>query len=278
MTAPRIALIHATGLSVDPIDQAFKRLWPQPQRMHLLDDSLSADRARDGRLTDAMVRRFETLALYARDCGCHGVLFTCSAFGPAIEAAGRACGLPTLKPNEAMFADAIQAGGRVALVATFAPSVESMREEFLRFYETDIAAETTLFEGVADLLDTLEARRLAWGIVTNKIERFTLPLVRMIGLSPRTPCVVSGDTTPHAKPHPAPLLEAAARLGIEPRACLYVGDDERDIVAARAAGMGSIAVRYGYLGVASPPEAWGADAIIDTPLGLLNFLPPAPPV
>ena len=155
---------------------------------------------------------------------------------------------------------------------------ESMREEFLRFYETDIAAETTLFKGVADLLDTLEARRLAWGIVTNKIERFTLPLVRLIGLSPRTPCVVSGDTTPHAKPHPAPLLEAAARLGIEPRACLYVGDDERDIVAARAAGMGSIAVRYGYLGVASPPEAWGADAIIDTPLGLLNFLPPAPPV
>lgn len=155
---------------------------------------------------------------------------------------------------------------------------ESMREEFLRFYETDIAAETTLFKGVADLLDTLEARRLAWGIVTNKIERFTLPLVRLIGLSPRTPCVISGDTTPHAKPHPAPLLEAAVRLGIEPRACLYVGDDERDIVAARAAGMRSVAVRYGYLGVASPPEAWGADAIIDTPLGLLNFLPPAPPV
>ncbi len=115
MTAPRIALIHATGLSVDPIDQAFKRLWPQPQRMHLLDDSLSADRARDGRLTDTMVRRFETLALYARDCGCHGVLFTCSAFGPAIEAAGRACGLPTLKPNEAMFADAIQAASNSAV-------------------------------------------------------------------------------------------------------------------------------------------------------------------
>lgn len=151
MTAPRIALIHATGLSVDPIDQAFQRLWPQPQRMHLLDDSLSADRARDGRLTDAMVRRFETLALYARDCGCHGVLFTCSAFGPAIEAAGRACGLPTLKPNEAMFADAIQAGGRVALVATFAPSVESMREEFARM-APGLALQTLHVPGAMEAL------------------------------------------------------------------------------------------------------------------------------
>jgi hypothetical protein len=130
MPSPRIALIHATRLAVDPIDSAFERLWPEAQRMHLMDDSLSVDLACDGALTPAMVRRFETLALYAQVAGCDGLLFTCSAFGPAIEAAGRACGLPTLKPNEAMFAQAIAHGGRVALVATFEPSIASMRVEF----------------------------------------------------------------------------------------------------------------------------------------------------
>jgi Asp/Glu/Hydantoin racemase len=124
-------LIHATPLAVAPVNQAFDRLWPEATRMNLLDDSLSADRARDGRLTDAMVRRFETLALYARDGGCDGILFTCSAFGPAIEAAGRACGLPTLKPNQAMFEQAVAAGGRAALVATFEPSIAPMRDEYL---------------------------------------------------------------------------------------------------------------------------------------------------
>jgi len=153
---------------------------------------------------------------------------------------------------------------------------EAMRLEFLKFYERDIAVRTTLFDGVVELLDALEARRLGWGIVTNKIARYTDPLVRLIGLHPRAGCVVSGDTTPHAKPHPAPLLEAAARLGVEASRCLYVGDDERDILAARAAGMGAIAVTYGYLGVAKPPADWGADAVIDEPLHLLKHLPVAP--
>lgn len=133
MAAPRIALIHATPLAVDPVNRAFERLWPVARRMNLLDDSLSADRVREGSLTPAMTQRFETLALYARDTGCAGILFTCSAFGPAIEAAGRACGLPTLKPNEAMFAQALAAlppGGRAALVATFGPSIAPMCEEF----------------------------------------------------------------------------------------------------------------------------------------------------
>lgn len=153
---------------------------------------------------------------------------------------------------------------------------EAMRLEFLQFYESDIAARTTLFDGVRELLDAIEGRRLAWGIVTNKIARYTDPLVRLIGLHPRAGCIVSGDTTPHAKPHPAPLLEAAARLGVEAARCLYVGDDERDILAARAAGMGSIAVSYGYLGVAKPPVDWGADAVIDEPLHLLKHLPATP--
>ncbi|MFM2069133.1 MAG: hypothetical protein RLZZ584_4042 [Pseudomonadota bacterium] len=131
---PRIGLIHATRLAVDPVHLAFERLWPAAERMNLLDDSLSVDLARTGSLTPAMTRRFETLALYARDTGCHAILYTCSAFGPAIEAAARACRLPTLKPNEAMFAQAVERlrthGGRAALVATFEPSIAPMRAEF----------------------------------------------------------------------------------------------------------------------------------------------------
>jgi len=131
---PRVALIHATALAIEPIGTAFARHWPQAQRMNLLDDSLSVDRARDGALTDAMVQRLIDLALYARGTGCSGILFTCSAFGPAIEAAGRATGVPTLKPNEAMFEQALSmaAPGRaikLGLIATFQASIPSMSEE-----------------------------------------------------------------------------------------------------------------------------------------------------
>ena len=132
--AARIALIHATALSVAPVQSAFERHWPQARRMNLLDDSLSVDRAADGRLTDAMVQRFVDLASYAGRTGCDGILFSCSAFGPAIEAAGRATGLPTLKPNEAMFEQALArqpAGGvlKLGLVATFHASIASMTQE-----------------------------------------------------------------------------------------------------------------------------------------------------
>jgi hypothetical protein len=131
---PRIALIHATALAVEPINDALKRLWPAAQRMNLLDDSLSVDLARDGRLTDAMVQRFIDLARYAQGTGCGAILFTCSAFGPAIEAARRATGLPTLKPNEAMFEQALararpQATLQLGLVATFQASIPSMSAE-----------------------------------------------------------------------------------------------------------------------------------------------------
>ncbi|HVE54358.1 MAG TPA: aspartate/glutamate racemase family protein, partial [Ramlibacter sp.] len=131
---PRIALIHATALAVQPIRAAFGRHWPQARTMNLLDDSLSVDHAQAGRLTDAMVRRFVDLAVYAQRTGCTGILFTCSAFGPAIEAAARATGLPTLKPNEAMFGEALAravAGRRLrlGLLATFQPSLPPMAEE-----------------------------------------------------------------------------------------------------------------------------------------------------
>jgi len=130
---PRIALIHATALAVEPIQSAFSRHWPQARRMNLLDDSLSVDRAEAGHLTPDMVRRFIDLAAYSKRTGCTGILFTCSAFGPAIEAAGAAVGLPTLKPNQAMFEDALAltaAGpGRLGLIATFEASIPSMSAE-----------------------------------------------------------------------------------------------------------------------------------------------------
>jgi hypothetical protein len=132
--SPRIALIHATPLAMEPIQAAFQRHWPQVRHMNLLDDSLSHDRAQAGRLTEDLVRRFEQLARYAQGAGASGILFTCSAFGPAIEAAARATGLPTLKPNEAMFeqALALARGDRplqLGLVATFQASLPSMTEE-----------------------------------------------------------------------------------------------------------------------------------------------------
>ena len=143
--APRVALIHATALAAAPIASAFERLWPQASRMNLLDDSLSVDRAEAGALTPAMARRFIDLAAYAKGTGCEGILFTCSAFGPAIEAAGEAVGIPTLKPNEAMFEDALalaarssggrQAPARLGLIATFAASIPSMSEELLGLAE-----------------------------------------------------------------------------------------------------------------------------------------------
>jgi hypothetical protein len=132
--SPRIALIHATPLAVEPIQAAFQRHWPQVRHMNLLDDSLSYDRAQAGRLTDDMVQRFVDLALYVQRTGCTGILFTCSAFGPAIEAAARATGLPTLKPNEAMFEQALALAKKgkplqLGLVATFQASIPSMTEE-----------------------------------------------------------------------------------------------------------------------------------------------------
>lgn len=149
---------------------------------------------------------------------------------------------------------------------------ESLRQEFFDEYESELLGESALFDGVEALLDALDARGLPWGIVTNKIARFTQPLVGLLGLDARAGCVVSGDTTPHPKPHPAPLIEAARQLSAPPARCIYVGDDERDIQAARSAGMGAIAAGYGYLGSGAPPSAWGADHIIDSPGALLVLI------
>ncbi|MDN6887123.1 aspartate/glutamate racemase family protein [Variovorax sp. CAN2819] len=153
----RIALIHALSHSVAPINEAFARDWPEAVRMNLLDDSLSADLAREGKGLDAaMHERFQRLARYAVDTGAQGILFTCSAFGPCIEAvARRHAGIPVLKPNEAMIDEAMQGEGRLGLIATFAPTLASMPPEFPQ----GMALETALAEGALDALNAGDVQR-----------------------------------------------------------------------------------------------------------------------
>lgn len=155
------------------------------------------------------------------------------------------------------------------------PEFAAMREEFFQNYERRMTELSRAFDGVPELIDAIVGRGMAWGIVTNKQMRFTGPLVRQMPLLAAAGTVVGGDTTAHAKPHPAPLLEAARQLGLAPGECLYVGDDERDIVAGRAAGMPTVAATYGYLGSKADTLAWGADAQIDSPSALLSLLKPA---
>jgi Asp/Glu/hydantoin racemase len=126
----RIALIHAVTVAIPPVEAAFRELWPEAECSNILDDSLSLDRERDAVLTAAMTGRIVALAEYGRSTGAAGILFTCSAFGEAIEAAAARAPIPVLKPNEAMFAAALTAGRRIGMLATFAPSVASMEDEF----------------------------------------------------------------------------------------------------------------------------------------------------
>lgn len=152
------------------------------------------------------------------------------------------------------------------------PEFPTLREEFFVNYESRMTELTSIFDGVPELVEQILQRKLAWGVVTNKAARFTEPLTRAMPLFATAGTVVSGDTTPHAKPHPAPLLEAAARLRLQPGQCIYVGDDERDIVAGLAAGMGTVAATYGYLGAKANPMEWGAHAAIKYPSELLQLL------
>jgi phosphoglycolate phosphatase len=167
------------------------------------------------------------------------------------------------------------AGARGMIGAAFglAPGdegYEELRVQWFERYQAAMAVHSTLFDGIPDLLDGITAAGMAWGIVTNKPARFTDPLVPLIGLA-QAGCVISGDTTPHSKPHPAPLLEAARRLDIAPAHCWYVGDDLRDIEAGRAAGMVTVACNWGYCG-SIDPATWGADHLLDTPQQLLQML------
>jgi 2-phosphoglycolate phosphatase len=184
-------------------------------------------------------------------------------------------GLPSL-PLE-RYRPMAGAGARGMLAEAFGltpehPEFAAMREEFFGNYEARMTVQTTVFDGVADLVAQLLDRRLPWGVVTNKAARFTVPLTQAMPLFSTAGAVVSGDSTPYSKPHPAPLLEAAARLAVDPQHCIYVGDDERDIVAGLAAGMGTVAATYGYLGERSNPLEWGAHAAIKSPSELLQLL------
>lgn len=150
----------------------------------------------------------------------------------------------------------------------------ALREEFLEIYEHYLTAHSPLFPGVADMLDALETRGLKWGVVTNKPTRYTDPLLDHLGLRTRAACVVSGDTCAHPKPHPAPMLHACHLVNSDPADCLYVGDAERDVAAARAVGMPTLVALYCYLGHDDRPENWGAHGFIDAPLALLDWLQP----
>lgn len=169
----------------------------------------------------------------------------------------------------------VGAGARGMVGAAFGvapgePRFEPLRDAFLTIYEARMLRETAVFDAMHRVLAALERGGLPWGIVTNKATRFAGPVVQGLRLAPAA--LVCGDTTPHSKPHPAPLLEAARRLGLDPARCAYVGDDHRDIVAGRAAGMPALAAAWGYLGRGEHIEAWGADAILPAPDALLNWL------
>lgn len=147
-----------------------------------------------------------------------------------------------------------------------------LRDEFLNRYEQRMTQLTHVFVGVTEMLASLDAANVRWGIVTNKAARFASPLVEALTLHKRAAVLIAGDTTPHSKPHPAPLFEAARRIQVAPANCAYVGDDLRDIQAGHAAGMTTVAVRWGYLGLGEPIEAWGAHHILSVPSDILALL------
>ena len=172
------------------------------------------------------------------------------------------------------------AGARGLLEGAFGISPDhedfvALRDEFFSNYGKALLVDSKLFDGIDHLLDQMDAASMPWGIITNKSERFTNPLTDLMGLRQRAISTVSGDTTPFSKPHPEPILHAARASNIDPSKSIYVGDDIRDVLAGKAAGMKTVAAAYGYCGCKEPPEAWGADYIIDTPLDLLQIIFPS---
>lgn len=150
--------------------------------------------------------------------------------------------------------------------------LEALRLRLLEVYSVNLAVGTRLFDGCQQVLDSLAARDIPWGIVTNKPGFLTEPLLATLDLARHAGCVVSGDTLPQRKPHPAPLQLAASQLKLAPGHCLYVGDAQRDVQSARAAGMPVLVARYGYLGPEDDPDSWQPDGHIDTPLQILEFM------
>jgi phosphoglycolate phosphatase len=163
----------------------------------------------------------------------------------------------------------VSKGARGMICSAFQITVEdpgyaAMRAEFLDIYAGNLCIGTCLFPGMAELLEALESGGMRWGVVTNKFERFAQSVIEGLGLAGRVGVVVGGDTLARSKPFPDPLLHAAAVLGAEPARTLYIGDDPRDVEAARAAGMPVLVAGYGYLGDSPQPDRWGADAVVQS--------------
>lgn len=203
----------------------------------------------------------------------HDLAFACNTAAREAELTPQP--LQALKP--------LISGGAAAMLAyTLTQSrkeadFDSLMERMLELYEENIAVHTRFFEGMESVLDELERRGLPWGIVTNKITRFTHPLLSKLELLDRPGCVISGDTLPEKKPHPAPMLEACRRIGSIPGECIYVGDARRDMEAGKNAGMKTLAALYGYVAEDDPAQTWGADGLLDDPRDLLKWLDPRVP-
>ena len=147
-----------------------------------------------------------------------------------------------------------------------------LKAEFLRLYEQNLHRSPKLFSGIEELLTELEDKGIKWGIVTNKLKKFTIPVLEKLNILKRTSCIICGDSTPNPKPHPAPLQLACKELNVSEKNCIYVGDDERDILSAKAAGISSVVALYGYLGNGKKPEEWGGDYLINSPSDLLEHI------
>jgi phosphoglycolate phosphatase len=195
--------------------------------------------------------------------------------GAAVDKMRVQRGLPSLPLEQYRPMAGAGARGMIGIAFGITPEhadFEAMKEEFFVNYENCMTERTRIFEGVHNMIAALVSQGLPWGVVTNKSSRFTDPLTSAMPLFATAGAIVSGNTTPHAKPHPEPLFEAARRLSVDPARCVYVGDDERDIVAGLAAGMGTVAATYGYLGQQTDIARWNAHLHIDSPLKLLNYL------
>ncbi len=200
---------------------------------------------------------------------------TAPELAAALNAVRRSEGLPPLPYGT--IRPAVSHGAR-ALIQLGFPSAEgdafqALRQRLLDHYQAHLGEHTTLFPGMSEVLEHLEARGLPWGVVTNKPAWLTEPLMATLGLRERAAALVSGDTCPQAKPHPAPLYHACRQSGLHPRNCLYLGDAPRDIEAARAAGMPAAVALWGYLGANDRPERWGAHHLLKHPLELLELVP-----
>ena len=184
-------------------------------------------------------------------------------------------GLPVIADK--LIRDQISGGARAMVAANFAMDTdaegfEALRLEFLERYQSHCAVMTRPFDGMHELLDEIEQAKLLWGVATNKPVRFAEPIMQQLGLAQRSSVLVCPDHVSRSKPDPEMILLACAKMGVEPAATLFVGDDERDIEAGRAAGCKTAAVTYGYIHPQDNPRNWGADAVVDHPLELRRVL------